>query len=60
MTKPLNPMFKPENRAKLIVDGMKKIEILQSKTITQASTIIGDIKAFESEMHIKFVSYINK
>jgi len=60
MTKPLNPMFKPENRTKLIVDGMKKIEILQSKTIIQASSIIGDVQAFESEVHKKFVSYINK
>ena len=57
MTKPLNPMFKPENRAKLLSRGMKKIDLLQSKTIKQAGIIIEDIQAFENSVHQQFISY---
>lgn len=57
MTKPISPILKPENRAKLIAMGMKKIDSLQSQTLMQARSIIKDTQAFEREVHNKFVAY---
>jgi len=47
-------MFKPENRSKLMIKVMGKIDLLQSKMIGQAENIIEDMQAFEKcEIHLE-------
>jgi len=57
MTKPMNPMLRPENRNKLIAKAIQAISDKQNKIIEQADKIIDDVGAFEKNVHQQFVSY---
>jgi len=54
----MNKLFKPENRDELILNGMKKIDELQLKTIEEAYKIIVDKQEFEKSIHLKFQNYL--
>ncbi len=58
MTKPMNPLLKPENRKKLIQQAMQSMSDKQDEVIKQADKIIGDVVIFEKNIHQKFVSYV--
>ncbi len=58
MTKPMNPLLKPENRKEFIQQAMKAMSDRQEEVIAQADKIIGDVVRFEENIHQKFVSYI--
>ena len=58
MTKPMNPLLKPENRKEFIQQAMKAMSDRQEEVIAQADKIIGDVVRFEENIHQKFVSYV--
>jgi len=60
MTKPMNPLLKPENRKEFIKQAMKAMSERQNKIIQQADTIIDDVVSFEKSVHQKFVAYATK
>ncbi len=51
MTKKLNPLLSPDNRIELIVQGMKKIDILQKQVIDESKKLMSneDIKRYQQE-----------
>ena len=57
MTKPMNPLLKPENRKEFIQQAMKAMSDRQEEVIAQADKIIGDVVRFEENIHQKFISY---
>jgi hypothetical protein len=57
MTKPMNPLLKPENRKEFIRQAMKAMSDRQEEVIAQADKIIGDVVRFEENIHQKFISY---
>ena len=60
MTKPMNPLLKPENRKEFIQQAMISMSKKQDEIIEQADKIIGDVAKFEENVRKQFSSYINK
>lgn len=58
MTKKLNPMLKPENRAKLLKNGMENIDRLQKQTIREAREKIKDYDTFQKTIYQQFQASI--
>ena len=51
MTKKLNPLLSPDNRIELIVQGMKKIDILQKQIIDESKKLISneELRRYQQE-----------
>jgi hypothetical protein len=60
MTKPMNPLLKPENRKEFIKQAMKTMSERQDEIIQQADRIIDDVVSFEKSVHQKFVAYATR
>jgi hypothetical protein len=60
MTKPMNPLLRPENRATLIKRGMASIDTLQNKVIEEANKQIANITEFENTTRQRFEEYRRK
>jgi len=60
MTKQMSPLLRPENRKQLIEEAMQAISDKQAEVIKQADEIIGDVEAFEKDVHEKFVTLFGK